>query len=94
MPEAVVAGARRSPGWPVLESVAHTTAYDLTTTGTAPDLGAVDVPVLVLDSASSDARLRAWADGVAARLPNATRRTLPNRESPTSRPRESNAQDP
>ncbi|QFZ19297.1 alpha/beta fold hydrolase [Saccharothrix syringae] len=77
MPEEVVAGARRSPGRPVLEALAHTTAYDLTVTATVPDLAAVAAPALVLDSSGSDPRLRAWADGVAARLPGAARRTVP-----------------
>lgn len=77
IPEEVTAGLRQSPGWPVLEALAHTTAYDLTITGAVPDLAAVGVPTLVLDSEGSDARLRAWADGVAERLPDARRRTLP-----------------
>ncbi|GAB3004134.1 alpha/beta fold hydrolase [Saccharothrix stipae] len=79
VPEEVTAGMRRSPAWPVLEALAHTTAYDLTITGTVPDLASVDVPTLVLDSEGSDERLRAWADGVAERLPNARRRTLDGR---------------
>ncbi|MFC6093175.1 alpha/beta fold hydrolase [Saccharothrix lopnurensis] len=77
VPEEFVASARRSPGWPALEALAHTTAYDLTITATPPDLAAVTAPVLVLDSASSDDRMRSWADGVAGRLPAAVRRTLP-----------------
>ncbi|MFC5055207.1 alpha/beta fold hydrolase [Saccharothrix xinjiangensis] len=77
VPEEFVEGARRSPGWPLLEALAHTTAYDLTITATPPDLAAVTAPALILDSASSDDRLRSWADGVAERLPGATRRTLP-----------------
>ncbi|CCH33356.1 alpha/beta hydrolase [Actinosynnema sp. NPDC047251] len=77
VPAELVAGMRRSPGWPALEALAHTLAYDLLITGTPVDLGAVRVPVLVVDSAGTDARLRAWADGVAARLPAAARRTLP-----------------
>ncbi|MEU4761696.1 hypothetical protein AB0H12_00490 [Actinosynnema sp. NPDC023794] len=67
VPEEFTAGLRRSPGRPALEAVAHTTAYDLTTTGTPPDLTSITTPTLVLDSAGSDARLRAWADGVAER---------------------------
>ena len=77
IPEEFTAGMRQSPGWPALEALAHTTAYDLTITGTVPDLAAVTVPTLVLDSAGSDERLRGWADGVAERLPDARRRTLP-----------------
>ncbi|MER5268422.1 alpha/beta fold hydrolase [Actinosynnema sp. NPDC002837] len=76
IPEEFTAGMRRSPGWPALEAMAHTTAYDLTITGTPPDLASITTPTLVLDSAGSDERLRGWADGVAERLPNARRRTV------------------
>ena len=77
IPEEFTAGMRQSPGWPALEALAHTTAYDLTITGTVPHLTSVTAPALVLDSAGSDERLRGWADGVAERLPNGRRRTLP-----------------
>ncbi|MEJ2853460.1 MULTISPECIES: alpha/beta fold hydrolase [unclassified Saccharothrix] len=77
VPEEFVAGMRQSPAWPALEGLAHTFVYDLAITGTAPDLAAVRVPTLVVDSERSDERLHAWADGVAARLPRATRTTLP-----------------
>ncbi|WP_158851914.1 alpha/beta fold hydrolase [Saccharothrix deserti] len=76
VPEELTAGMRQSPGWPALEALAHTTVYDLTITGTPPDLARIDTPTLVLDSTGSDEQLRAWADGVAERLPNARRRTL------------------
>lgn len=76
IPEEFTTGMRQSPGWPALEAMAHTTAYDLTITGTPPDLASITAPTLVLDSAGSDERLRAWADGVAERLPNARRRTV------------------
>ncbi len=76
IPEEFTAGMRQSPGWPALEAMAHTTAYDLTITGTPPDLASITAATLVLDSAGSDARLREWADGVAERLPNARRRTV------------------
>ncbi|MEV8441361.1 alpha/beta fold hydrolase [Actinosynnema sp. NPDC051121] len=76
VPEEFTAGMRQSPGWPALEAMAHTTAYDLTITRTVPDLASVTAPALVLDSEGSDGRLRGWADGVAERLPNAGRRTL------------------
>jgi hypothetical protein len=56
--------------------MAHTTAYDLTITGTPPDQASITAPTLVLDSEGSDERLREWADGVAERLPNAHRRTV------------------
>ncbi|WP_367128922.1 alpha/beta fold hydrolase [Saccharothrix sp. HUAS TT1] len=77
IPEEFTAELPRSPGWPALEALAHTTAYDLTITGTPPDLASIDAPTLVLDSGGSDERLRGWADGVAERLPNARRRTVP-----------------
>ncbi|MCE6995185.1 alpha/beta fold hydrolase [Saccharothrix sp. S26] len=76
IPEEFTAGIRESPGWPALEAMAHTTSYDLTITGTVPDLASVTAPTLVLDSEGSDERLRGWADGVAGHLPNARRRTL------------------
>ncbi|WP_447007606.1 alpha/beta fold hydrolase [Saccharothrix isguenensis] len=76
VPEEFTAGMRESPNWPVLEALAHTTAYDLTITATPPDLASIEAPTLVPASSSSDERLRGWADGVAERLPNARRRTL------------------
>ncbi|MEU7531203.1 alpha/beta fold hydrolase [Saccharothrix sp. NPDC042600] len=77
VPEEFVAGLRRSPAWAALEELAHTLVYDLAITGAAPDLTAVRVPALVVDSERSDPRLREWSDGVARRLPDATRVTLP-----------------
>ncbi|CAL9408743.1 hypothetical protein SUDANB95_01604 [Actinosynnema sp. ALI-1.44] len=77
VPEEFVAGLRQSPAWAALEKLAHTLVYDLAITGTAPDLTAVRVPALVVDSERSDPRLHEWSDGVARRLPDATRVTLP-----------------
>lgn len=79
VPDALVAGLRQEPAWPAVVDLAHTLVYDLRITGamTTTTLSAVTVPTLVLDSAGSDERLRAWAAGVAAQLPGSEYRTLP-----------------
>ncbi|WP_433262242.1 alpha/beta fold hydrolase [Actinosynnema sp. CS-041913] len=77
VPEEIVAGMRQSPQWPELVALAHTLVYDLAIVGKAPDFTAISAPTLVVDSSHTDERLRAWADGVAANLPGAARRTLP-----------------
>ncbi|WP_308126226.1 alpha/beta fold hydrolase [Nonomuraea ceibae] len=79
VPEAMVAGLRQDPAWPALADLAHTLAYDLRVTGsmTTRLLSTVTVPTLVIDSTGSDQRLRTWAVGVAAQLPDSEHRTLP-----------------
>ena len=59
--------------------MAHTLVYDLTITPslTTEDLPGITTPTLVVDSESSDRRLRAWARDAAADLPNGTHRSLP-----------------
>jgi pimeloyl-ACP methyl ester carboxylesterase len=67
--------------WPKLKAVAHTLPYDAAILGDftvpAARIASIAVPTLVMDGGKSDARLRRAADGVAAALPSAQRRTLP-----------------
>lgn len=79
VPAELVAGLRESPAWPVMEAMAHTLVYDLTITPslTTADLAAITTPTLVVNSESSDERLRTWARDAAAALPNGTHLSLP-----------------
>jgi pimeloyl-ACP methyl ester carboxylesterase len=78
VPDEFVAGLREAPDWPAMESVAPTLVYDCTISDTmTPELlQAVVAPTLVLDSLGSGDDLTGWAASVAARLPNATHRSL------------------
>lgn len=79
VPEEYVTAMRREPWWPRLVAVAPTLVYDLAITPSLrpTDLASIRTPTLVLASAASDERLRAWARGVAQRLPNGRHRELP-----------------
>jgi len=80
LPAEFLAPMRQSPAWPVLESVAHTIAYDVAIMGDysvpAGRIASVKVPALVMDGAASPAPLRDAARGVAEALPNARYRSL------------------
>nr|WP_203890682.1 alpha/beta hydrolase [Planobispora longispora] len=71
VPEEITAGMRQAPFFPMLEGIAHTLAYDsrITPAVSRDTLRSVTVPALVVNSESSDDRLRGWAEGVAAALP-------------------------
>ncbi|WP_197038517.1 alpha/beta fold hydrolase [Herbidospora cretacea] len=74
VPDELIAGLP-----PEAWSVGHTLVYDclLLETASPELLGAVDVPVLVIDSTGSAGPLADMAALAAAHLPRATRRTLP-----------------
>lgn len=79
VPEEMVAEMRSTPPWTKMASVAPTLEYDcrISDATTPALLRSVEVPTLVLDSAGSTDNLTGWAATVAARLPNATHRSLP-----------------
>lgn len=74
-----IASSRAGEAWPKMVSIAHTLVYDCAISdATTPDLvRAVPTETLVLDSTGSTDDLTGWAATVAARLPNATHRSLP-----------------
>lgn len=78
VPDEFVTGMRAAPEWAAMESVAPTLVYDCTISDTMTPalLQAVEEPTLVLDSLGSSDDLAGWAASVAARLPNATHRSL------------------
>jgi len=78
VPDEIIEDSRGTPAWKAMESVAHTLVYDCRISeATAPEVfAAVTVPTLVLDSDGSTDDLSGWASLVAARLPNATHRSL------------------
>lgn len=71
--EEAIEGARRWDGWPTLEALAHTLAYDAALLSGPMPL--VEHPVLVL-TGGSDPFFEQAADALADRLPNATRTVL------------------
>ncbi|GAA3443813.1 alpha/beta fold hydrolase [Planomonospora venezuelensis] len=78
VPPEMTAGMRQAPFFPVLEGIAHTLAYDsrVTEAVSPATLRSVAVPALVVSSQSSDERLRGWAQGTAAALPQGRHLTL------------------
>lgn len=68
-----IAGAREWDGWPALEALAHTLAYDAAVL--SDPLPLPELPVLVL-TGGGDPFFEAAADQLAAQLPNATRQVL------------------
>ncbi|MGH3454273.1 MAG: alpha/beta fold hydrolase [Nocardioidaceae bacterium] len=78
VPDEIIEDSRGTPAWKAMESVAHTLVYDCRISeATAPEVfAAVTAPTLVLDSDGSTDNLSGWASMVAARLPNATHRSL------------------
>jgi hypothetical protein len=79
VPADVLGGMRGTPHWDAMVSVGHTLAYDsaLSEATDAALLRRVRTPALVLDSAGSTDDLTGMAATAAARLPNATHRSLP-----------------
>ncbi|GII93427.1 alpha/beta fold hydrolase [Sinosporangium siamense] len=71
VPAEIIKGMRQAPFFPLMESVAHTLAYDcrITPAVTRATLTSVTAPSLVISSEASDDRLRGWAQAVAAALP-------------------------
>jgi pimeloyl-ACP methyl ester carboxylesterase len=80
IPAEVIAGIRTQPGWPVLEAIAPTLAYDaeLLGDGTVPrDLAStITVPTVVLAGGASPQNLHQAAKAAADALPEAGYRTL------------------
>jgi pimeloyl-ACP methyl ester carboxylesterase len=84
LPPAAIEGARRSPGWPAMEALAHTIAYDGLvmgdTMGGSPDplrrWASLAVPTLVVDGGASPGFMHNAAKALADVLPNATATTL------------------
>jgi pimeloyl-ACP methyl ester carboxylesterase len=78
VPAEFVDGMRATPEWRKMASIAPTFVYDciVSDTTTPALLGAVNVPTLVVDSQGSTDNLTGWAASVAARLPDATHRSL------------------
>jgi pimeloyl-ACP methyl ester carboxylesterase len=85
MPPQAIEGARHSPMWPIMESIAPTIAYDgrfmfdaYYTRGKFPERWRnVTVPVLVANGDASFPFMPSAADAVAAVLPNASRKVVP-----------------
>lgn len=79
-PAEAVAGMRKSPVWPMFESVAPTLAYDdaVMGDGSVPVtlLTSVKVHALVMDGGASPAFMRDAAKATAGAMPKAQRRTL------------------
>lgn len=84
MPDEAIAGAKQSPMWPIMESVAPTIAYDghfmfnaYYDDGRFPDRWRnATMPVLVANGDASFPFMPSAADAVAAALPNASRKVL------------------
>jgi pimeloyl-ACP methyl ester carboxylesterase len=84
VPPQVIDQIRSSPGWPVMESVAHTLACDGRVMGDAmtgsPEplmrWATVETPTLVIDGGASPPWMRNSARTLAETIPNATYRTL------------------
>lgn len=80
-PEAIE-GMKQSPVWPAFASVGHTISYDLriiaeaTADGLPERWHKASMPVLVINGGASYDFMGPGADAVAAKLPNAQRRTL------------------
>lgn len=80
-PAEQIDGMRRTPMWPMLESAAHTLAYDITVLGKDNSIPAervtrVSVPALVLHGGMSFGFTHATAMTLDRLLPNAQHRTL------------------
>ncbi len=82
MPPQWLDGARNSPAWPTLLSVAHTLAYDAAVLARAEqgDLAEhwtqVTIPVIVLIGEETQPIFPPAADAIVAALPNATQRRI------------------
>jgi len=84
VPPQLIDQIRSSPGWPDMESVAHTLAYDGLVMGDAmagsPEplmrWATVETPTLVIDGGESPPWIRNSARTLAETLPNSTYRTL------------------
>jgi pimeloyl-ACP methyl ester carboxylesterase len=80
VPAPVIAGMRSGPGWPSLEAIAPTLAYDdaLLADGVAPAGLTIAAPTLVVSGTASPASLQEAARATAAAFPGAEHRSLPD----------------
>jgi pimeloyl-ACP methyl ester carboxylesterase len=80
VPEQAVAGMRHGPGWPGLEAIAPTLAYDdaLMTEGVVPAGLPISIPTLVVSGSASPESLQQAARDTAAAYPVAEHRSLPD----------------
>jgi pimeloyl-ACP methyl ester carboxylesterase len=78
VPAQAIAGMRAGPGWPTLEAIAPTLAYDdeVLAGGVVPRDLAISIPALLLAGGASPESLRQAAKATAEALPSATHRTL------------------
>ena len=87
VPDEMLEGMRGTPTWTSLEAVAHTLVYDGTISlqTTPATLGAVNVPVLVLDSAGSSEAITGSAATAAATSAGSAEETS-SEEAPAEEP--------
>lgn len=80
MPEEVLGHVRASPGWPAMQAIAHTLAYDVRLCDDglvhADRLSRIAVPTLVMAGGNSPAWAPEAAGQVAAAVPGATVRVI------------------
>ena len=79
MPPDALAGLRASPAWPGFERLAPSLPHDLALAAgplPAERLGALRLPLLVLDGGDSDPWARRTTAAVTAVVPGAQRRTM------------------
>jgi len=80
LPDQAIAGIRHSPGWPGMEAVAPTLAYDAAVMGdgTVPTalISSVKVPTLILTGGNTGAWAESAARALMATLPAAEQRVL------------------
>jgi pimeloyl-ACP methyl ester carboxylesterase len=80
LPEAMIAGMRRSPMWPGMEALAPTLAYDAAIMGNSlvPTglVASITAPTLVLTGSDTGAWAASAAQALSAALANPERRTL------------------
>ncbi|MFD2090261.1 alpha/beta fold hydrolase [Blastococcus deserti] len=82
LPPDVVAGIRQAPFFPQLEAMAQSVVHDATITRTmpvpTPAMAAVEVPTVVMRGGRTWPQLAVATERLAALLPNATLRVLPD----------------
>ena len=86
LPAEVITQMRQSPGWPGMEAIVHTAAYDATIMADqergdplpAAWATQVTVPTLIMDGENSPPWQHRSMDALAGLLPNTQRHTFPN----------------
>ncbi len=81
-PPEMIEGMKQSPEWQVMETVAHTLAYDYAVLGDGAvplDIAkAATMPTLVMDGGKSEAFMHEAAEVLGKAMPHAERKTLKN----------------